>query len=343
MQKEIESLSIIPLLSPSAVKQAQPLSSNLLKKINDNRQKIKQIIKGHDSRLLVVVGPCSIHDKKIALEYASKLTKIADKLSEKLLIVMRTYFEKPRTTIGWRGFLTDPHLDGSYDINTGLKIARELLISINEAGLPTATEFLDTIIPSYFSDLISWVAMGARTSESQIHRELASGLMMPVGFKNSTSGNIQSAIDAVCVANHAHSSLVISENGQPILVKTNGNPDCHITLRGSNTHSNYSTIDIEESVNKLKMHALTPRLMIDCSHGNTGKNYELQSRVVDSVCEQLKSGSKNILGIMLESNLIAGKQTFQTRESLLYGQSITDACLSWNETVPLLEKLASVV
>ena len=340
MIMQTEHQSIIQINTPAAFKVECPLTYKIAQNIDHIREMAKEIILGKDKRLLVVVGPCSIHDINSALEYASHLQQVSERLSDDLCIVMRTYFEKPRTTLGWRGFLSDPHLDGSHDINLGLKLARKLLLHINDLGLGTATEFLDTIIPHYLADLISWVAMGARTSESQIHREVASGLPMPVGFKNNTYGNVQPAIDAVNVARHPHCTLGISQEGFPALFKTTGNSICHITLRGSHTHPNFHSQAVENAAHLLRLSHLNPAMMIDCSHGNTGKNYQLQQQVIQSVCEQIANGSNYIFGVMIESHLVAGKQKFIPHQPLTYGQSITDACLSWEDTIPLLEKLA---
>lgn len=333
----------IPFSTPIAIKQALPITPKITHLIHSARQQIQGIISGKDKRLLVIVGPCSIHDSQAALEYAAALQPVAKKLSESLFIVMRTYFEKPRTSEGWRGFIADPHLDGSHEINTGLTLTRKLLLDIHQLGIVVGTEFLNPIIPHYLADLISWGAIGARTVESQIHRELASGLPMPIGFKNNTSGNIQTAIDALYTVQHPRHFLSISEEGFPVIFKTNGNPYCHIILRGSHTRPNFYPYYVTKTINSLQSHQLNPRIMIDCSHGNTGKNYQLQARVVDSICGQIKQGQQALFGVMLESNLKAGKQLFSNKDSLVYGQSITDACLSFAETVPLLEQLANTV
>jgi 3-deoxy-7-phosphoheptulonate synthase len=343
MQHSIDSLRILSerhLITPIDLINELPLSLLAAEMIKEARLSVTKILKGEDRRLLVIAGPCSIHDSEAALEYAHLLKKTADIYADDLLIIMRMYLEKPRTTIGWKGIISDPLLDGSFDINYGLKIARKMLLDINAIGLPTATEFLDTIIPQYLSDLITWVAIGARTAESQTHRELASGLSMPVGFKNTTDGNVKIAIDAVHAASHSHHFLGISKDGVTSILSTEGNKDCHIILRGSNTTSNYAAENVKEAAEALKNANLTPRLVVDCSHGNSMKEHERQALVVDSIVEQLTNGTTEICGVMLESNLVAGKQSHHRGENLTYGQSITDACMSWDETIPLLKKLA---
>jgi 3-deoxy-7-phosphoheptulonate synthase len=306
-----------------------------------SRQTAADIISGRDKRLLVIVGPCSIHDVSGALEYAALLKAAAHQFADTLFIVMRVYFEKPRTILGWKGLINDPHLDNTFDIHYGLRSARKLLLELIALGIPTATEFLDTIIPQYLSDLICWSAVGARTVESQTHRELASGLSMPVGFKNTTDGNIKIAIDGVISAGHAHHFLSISKQGIASVVHTSGNPDCHIILRGSNHSTNYSPQDIQQATQALQQKNLPPYLIVDCSHGNSMKNHSQQHVVVNTLVEQMQAGVKAIRGVMLESYLVAGKQTLTRGEPLIYGQSITDACLSWDETQELLERLSS--
>jgi 3-deoxy-7-phosphoheptulonate synthase len=271
------------------------------------------------------------------------LKSAAEKLSDKLYIIMRVYFEKPRTTVGWKGLISDPWLDGSFDINQGLALARTLLLELSQLGVPAGTEFLDTFVPTYFSDLIAWCAIGARTVESQIHRELASGLPMPVGFKNNMDGNIKAAIDAVKAAQHSHSFLGITQAGMPAMTRTAGNKDCHIILRGSHTASNYADYSIREAADFLKEAQLTPRMMVDCSHGNSMKEYQRQRTVVHALIDQLKKGPRFINGIMLESHLVEGKQKLQAKKALTYGQSITDGCIGWEDTLVLLEELAKAV
>jgi 3-deoxy-7-phosphoheptulonate synthase len=328
------------LFKPDALISALPLAPELASIIQTARAITADIIHGRDDRLLVVVGPCSIHDENAALEYAELLKAAATRFADELFIVMRLYFEKPRTLLGWKGLISDPWLDNSYDINHGLQLARKILLQTTRIGMSAATEFLDNITPRYLSDLITWNAVGARTSESQLHRELTSGLVMPAGFKNSTDGNIQIAVDGVNAARSAHCFLGIADNGEPAIVRTQGNENCHIILRGSNTGVNYTASDVNNAVALLENAELPKRVMIDCSHGNSMKDFRRQHVVVADIVEQLRQGSPTILGVMLESNLVAGKQAFDSGQPLVYGQSITDACISWEETLPLLEQLA---
>jgi 3-deoxy-7-phosphoheptulonate synthase len=331
------------VIKPNELINEFPLTVNMGRLINNARCTISKIIQGQDKRLLVIVGPCSIHDTQAALEYAECLKTAAAHFSDELYFVMRVYFEKPRTTIGWTGLINDPFLNASYDINYGLRLARKLLLDINYLGLPAGTEFLNPATPQYLSDLISWSAIGARTVESQIHRELASGLSMPVGFKNNTDGNIKIAIDAANVARQSHHLININHHGQLATFQTNGNPDTHIILRGSNTIPNYSAEDVKKSVNLLRESQLSPYLIIDCSHGNSMKDHQRQKIVIDAIAEQISNGIAFIAGIMLESNLVAGKQELDQQQALVYGKSITDACIDWNDTLLLLEKLALAV
>lgn len=329
-----------PLLTPATLLNTLPLSSKALETVKTARAAARNIIQGTDKRLLVIVGPCSIHDTQAALEYATLLKTAAERLTNELFIIMRVYFEKPRTTVGWKGLIRDPLLDGSFNINNGLTLARKLLLDLAELGVPAGTEFLDSMTPAYLSDLIAWSVIGARTVESQIHRELASALAMPVGFKNNTEGNIKAAIDAVQVAQCPHHFLGINTLGIPSIIKTTGNPNGHIILRGSNTTTNYSVHHIHEAANLLRYANLTPRLMVDCSHGNSMKDYQKQLTVVQALTEQLRTGPSFICGIMLESHLLAGRQELHPKHPLIYGQSITDGCIAWEDTVPLLEKIA---
>lgn len=336
-----------PLLKPSSLHSSLPLSPNLVKAISAARTTLTNIIQGRDSRLLVLVGPCSLHDEQAALEYAERLKTAANRYSDELYVVMRTYFSKPRTAEGWKGLIYDPFLDNSHDIEQGLFLTRKILLEINRL-LPTACEFLDLFTPAYVQDLISWCAIGARTTASQIHRELASGLAMPVGFKNSVDGNIQIAIQAAKVAAAPHHYLGLNTEGEIAVIQTTGNEACHIILRGSLQSTNYSETHIQAAVQDLKLAGLTPRLMIDCSHGNCGKQYERQAQVVSMIRHYFEQSFKKLdpfplCGLMLESHLVGGKQHLGHRESLTYGQSITDACLSWQETEPLLTKLAQAV
>ncbi|MEC7984331.1 MAG: 3-deoxy-7-phosphoheptulonate synthase [Myxococcota bacterium] len=306
------------------------------------RKAIEEIISGKDSRLLVVVGPCSIHDVQEAKDYALKLYQTRKHFSKHLEIVMRVYLEKPRTILGWKGFINDPHLDGSFDVHTGLKKARNLLVSLSEIGMPVACEFLDMITPSYLEDLVSWGAIGARTTESQTHRELASGLKCPVGFKNATHGNIKVAIDGVKAAQSRHFRVTIDHQGQVSAVHTKGNPYAHIILRGG-VEPNYQENHIRQGAKALMERGLTPKLMVDCSHGNSSKQYQRQCIVGLNLCRQISHGSEAIMGVMIESNLVAGRQDFVVGQKLNYGQSITDACISWEETSEILGQLASAV
>lgn len=332
-----------PLLAPAILIEELPLTSQTTKLVDDTRKQAADIIQGKDDRLLVIVGPCSIHDPEAALDYANKLAPCIKKYAAELCIIMRVYFEKPRTTIGWKGLINDPHLDSSYKINQGLRHARKLLLDILEKGIPAGTEFLDTIIPQFIADLISWGAIGARTTESQVHRELASGLSMPVGFKNGTTGNIQVAIDAIQSASHPHQFLSVTKQGTAAIVSTMGNDDCHVILRGSITGPNYDENTIKETANNLEKAHLPERIMVDCSHGNSNKDHLRQLEVVKSLCEQISNGSETICGVMIESHLEEGKQALHPDKPLKYGQSITDACISWEQTAPVFAELASAV
>ncbi len=330
----------MPLISPNRLAQEFPASLALKNIIENARVTTRNIINKQDQRLLVIAGPCSIHDIHSGYAFAELLQQAISEFKNDLFIIMRVYFEKPRTTLGWRGLISDPYLDGSLNINHGLKLARQFLIALAELGVPAATEFLDPIIPQYLSDLISWNAVGARTAESQLHREIASGLPTPVGFKNSTNGNIQVAIDAANTARHPHQLLSIDENGSSTILHTKGNDCCHIILRGANDKTNYSAFDITNSIQMLKNSQLLPHVMIDCSHGNSMKNYQNQIQVAQTVCEQIEMGSEDIFGVMLESNLIAGNQRLEKNKKLIYGQSITDECISWDDTMELFSRLA---
>ncbi len=303
-----------------------------------------EIIHGLDDRLLVIVGPCSIHDPKAAVEYTEKLVDLRRQFADDLEIIMRVYFEKPRTTIGWKGLINDPDLDCSYHINHGLRVARELLLDINELGVPAGTEYLDMITPQYIADLISWGAIGARTTESQVHRELASGLSCPVGFKNGTDGNVKIAIDAINAASHEHVFLSVTKGGHSAIVVTGGNEDCHVILRGGKT-TNYDEKSVSECCEKLQAAGLRPSVMIDASHSNSHKKHKEQLAVVQDICRQISSGSYHIMGVMLESNLVEGNQPLVKgkEQELVYGQSITDACLGWDDTVKAVESLAHAV
>ncbi|MEY2660833.1 MAG: hypothetical protein RLZZ123_2005 [Pseudomonadota bacterium] len=314
--------------------------------VAQTRQKIQSILRGKDDRLLVVIGPCSIHDPAAAVEYGRRLKAQRDRFKDTLEIVMRVYFEKPRTTVGWKGLINDPYLDGSFRIDEGLRMARQLLIEINRLGLPAGSEFLDVISPQYIGDLISWGAIGARTTESQVHRELASGLSAPIGFKNGTDGNIKIATDAIQAAARGHHFLSVHKNGQVAIVQTQGNPDCHVILRGGKK-PNYDLASVQAACADLKSSALPERLMVDFSHANSSKQHEKQLDVARDVASQMASGSRNIFGVMIESHLLAGAQKFNPGKDpihqLTYGQSITDACLGWEDSVQALEVLSQAV
>lgn len=301
------------------------------------------IIHGEDDRLLVIVGPCSIHDPKAAREYASRLTEVRRRLQADLEIVMRVYFEKPRTTVGWKGLINDPDMDGSCRINHGLRLARELILDINNMELPTGVEYLDMITPQYIADLVSWGAIGARTTESQVHRQLASGLSCPVGFKNGTDGNVDIAIDAIGAAEHSHSFLSVTKGGISAIVTTTGNDDCHIILRGGKNGPNYDAQHVAAACKQLEAAGHRPSLMVDASHANSHKICREQIHVVHDICSQVADGSFSIMGVMIESNLVEGKQKAEPGKELVYGQSITDACLGWEDTEKLLEDLARAV
>jgi 3-deoxy-7-phosphoheptulonate synthase len=306
------------------------------------RKAVHDILRGADDRLLVVVGPCSIHDYKAAIEYAKRLKAERDRLSHDLAIVMRVYFEKPRTTVGWKGFINDPRLDETFDMNEGLRLARKLLLEINEAGVPAGTEFLDLISPQYIADLIAWGAIGARTTESQSHRQLASGLSCPVGFKNGTDGNIRIAVDAIKAASARHHFISVTKSGHVAVFKTAGNEDCHVILRGGKA-PNYDSASVDAACRQLAEAGLAQRVMVDFSHANSAKDYRRQSEVAKDVAGQLAGGERRIVGVMVESHLNAGRQDLLPGRKLDYGVSITDACLGWDETVKLLDTLADAV
>ena len=332
------------LIAPALLMSEFNISDEVAKLVNDSRIAAGNVLNGTDDRLLVVVGPCSIHDIEAAVEYASKLKEQIDKHKDDLLIIMRVYFEKPRTTVGWKGLINDPNLDGSFDINKGLEIARKLLIDLNELGVPAGTEFLDTISPQYIADLVSWGAIGARTTESQIHRELASGLSMPIGFKNGTGGSVQIAVDGIKAASMPHNFLSVTKQGVSAIVGTVGNKDCHIILRGSSAGPNYDSEAIENTSSLLEKNALPRQLMIDCSHGNSLKDHKNQPKVAKAIATQLAEGSSDIAAVMGESNLEQGNQKLSDDLSALkYGQSVTDACVDWGDTELILDELAQGV
>ena len=328
---------IVRLLSPRELRAQTPSTDAMSATVARSRERIIRILRQEDPRLLVVIGPCSIHDRKSALEYAERLNAMRKEFAGQMEIVMRVYFEKPRTTIGWKGMINDPHLDGSQDIETGLKIARELLLEIVGMGLPAATEFLDPIVPQYIADLISWAAIGARTTESQTHREMASGLSMPVGLKNGTDGSLQVAIDAMGAARHSHSFLGINEDGVTSIVRTTGNPHVHAVLRGGRAKTNYDAESIRAAEDKLISEKLPPVLMVDCSHANSEKKFARQEEVWHSVIQQRVEGTRSVIGLMVESSLVEGNQPIpKNLKDLKYGVSITDSCIGWETTERML-------
>jgi 3-deoxy-7-phosphoheptulonate synthase len=330
------------LLPPVALLERYPATAPAANTVAATRRNIHQILQGQDDRLLVVIGPCSIHDVTAAKEYAGRLLKLRQELSSQLEIVMRVYFEKPRTTVGWKGLINDPYMDNSYQINDGLRLARNLLLEINDSGLPTAGEFLDMITPQYVADLMSWGAIGARTTESQVHRELASGLSCPVGFKNGTDGTIKVAIDAINAASAPHCFLSVTKWGHSAIVNTTGNSDCHIILRGGK-QPNYQAADVKLVKEGLQKAGLSAQLMIDFSHANSCKQFKKQMDVCQDVCQQLAQGEKAIIGVMVESHLVEGNQDLDAGQPLVYGQSVTDACIGWQDTEKLLRQLAGAV
>jgi len=334
---------VVELAPPERLLEELPLGEERGKAVIRGREEVREVLQGRDPRLMVVVGPCSVHDPKAALEYATKLSALAKSLSNELLVVMRVYFEKPRTTTGWKGLINDPHLDESGDVNAGLRIARKLLLQVVDLGLPIGCEFLDPITPQYIADTVAWGAIGARTAESQTHRQLASGLSMPIGFKNRTDGNIQVAVDAVRAAAVSHAFAGIDDAGMPAILHTTGNPDCHIILRGGHGMPNYNPPEVEDALVTLGVSGLSERLVIDASHDNSGKDPERQFLAAGDIADQIADGNKAIVGVMLESFLVRGRQNLVPGEPLVYGQSITDACIDWEDTVSALERFGAAV
>jgi len=328
--------------SPAAIHNQFPISESAATTVANSRTAIHNILHGKDDRLLVIIGPCSVHDPKSAIEYAEKLKVVREQLKDDLEIVMRVYFEKPRTTVGWKGMINDPHLNETFDINEGLKRARKLLLDVNEMGLPAGTEFLDLISPQYVADLISWGAIGARTTESQGHRELSSGLSCPVGFKNGTDGTMRIAVDAMRAAERPHVFMSLTKEGRSAIFNTTGNEDTHIILRGG-SRPNYDQESVAEAANEMESAGLRPNLMIDFSHANSRKQHDKQIEVARDVASQIRRGNHNITGVMIESHLVAGRQDLIEGRELVYGQSITDACIHWGDSVPVLEQLAAAV
>jgi 3-deoxy-7-phosphoheptulonate synthase len=330
---------VLPLISPERLRAELPVSPESAATVLAGRSEVEAILRGEDDRLLAIVGPCSIHDPDAAREYARRLAAVRRETADRLAVLMRVYFEKPRTTIGWKGLINDPHLDGSSDIELGLRLARGLLVDITQMGLPAATEFLDPIVPRYLADLVSWAAVGARTTESQTHREMASGLSMPVGFKNTTDGSLQVAIEALTAARSPHSFLGIDAAGRTSIIRTAGNPAGHLVLRGGRGSSNYDAVSIAEALERLRSADLPPAVLVDCSHANSGKVPARQEEVWQSVVAQRRAGTRGLIGLMLESHLHEGQQPFpQPRDRLRYGVSITDACLGWEATERLLRE-----
>jgi 3-deoxy-7-phosphoheptulonate synthase len=333
-----------PLLYPATLHYEYPITEKAASLVCHTRRKIRHILHGEDKRVLVIVGPCSIHDVEAAIEYGERLRELRERLQERLEIVMRVYFEKPRTTTGWKGLINDPYIDDSYMINTGLRWARKLLLDLAQMGLPAATELLDPIIPQYIADLISWTAIGARTTESQTHREMASGLSMPVGFKNGTDGSLDSAMNAMLAASGSHHFLGINYEGLASIVTTTGNPDGHVVLRGGQSGTNYDLESVEMAANLLTKKSMNSRLMIDCSHGNSSKDYQRQPIVLSAIADQIAAGSPHLMGVMVESHLVAGNQSIpKDITQLVKGKSITDACVDFTTTTTMLENLADAV
>ncbi|MCG7573902.1 3-deoxy-7-phosphoheptulonate synthase [Phaeobacter sp. CNT1-3] len=332
---------MMEMRTPDELTAKLPITAQAIRTVLDGRSAMQKVLHGHDDRLIVVVGPCSIHDPEAAMDYARRLAPLRAELGDQLEIVMRVYFEKPRTISGWKGLINDPGLDGTFCIDAGLEVARQLLLDINQLGLPVGTEFLDASVPQYISDLVSWAAIGARTTESQIHREMASGLSCPVGFKNGTRGNVQIAIDAARSAAHPHHFMALAKNGRPAIAATSGNPDCHIILRGGGG-TNYDATSVDAACRMAEQDGIRPHVMIDASHANSGKDPMKQPMVLEDIAGQMEAGDTRITGVMIESNLVAGRQDLGD-EPLTYGQSITDGCLGWDDTAFMLRRLAQAV
>ncbi|MBX3739907.1 MAG: 3-deoxy-7-phosphoheptulonate synthase [Akkermansiaceae bacterium] len=335
---------INPLISPAVLAYYLPISEQASELVANSRAQAEAILRGDDDRLLAIIGPCSIHDPEAALEYAAKLKVEAERLKDDVFVIMRVYFEKPRTTVGWKGLINDPHLDDSFDINHGLRVARGLLLDLANMGVPAGTEFLDTISPQYIADLIAWGAIGARTTESQIHRELASGLSMPVGFKNGTGGSIQIALDAIQSASRPHHFLSVTKQGVSAIVSTAGNESCHLILRGGKSGPNYDKQSVAAAEAMLREQNLPASVMVDCSHGNSMKDYRNQPMVAADLCNQISAGSRTVTSVMIESNLVEGNQSLsKDLSSLVRGKSVTDACIGWDDTVEVLDRFAAAI
>lgn len=331
------------ILTPEELMRDLPLSEQASNTVTDARQHVYDVLDGKDDRLVIIMGPCSIHDTVAAIDYADRLKQLIDELEDDLIIIMRVYFEKPRTTVGWKGLINDPDLDGSFHINKGVRKARELLLNLSEMGVPAGHEYLDLISPQYISDLVSWGAIGARTTESQGHRELASGLSCPVGFKNGTDGGVQVALDAMGAAQGKHNFISITLQGHSAIFSTAGNEYTHVILRGGSDRPNYDRVSVDTVTQKLEAAGLNPRLMVDCSHANSQKQFEKQIEVCRDLIHQIKTGQDNIFGMMIESHLVEGRQDYRGGAELVYGQSITDACIGWEDSEMLLRELAGAV
>lgn len=341
--RDLRVTSLRPLLSPALLVEDLPLDAQGAQVVRCTRQEVVRILDRDDDRLVVVVGPCSVHDCNAALDYAKRLAGVSERLVNDLRLVMRVYFEKPRTTVGWKGLINDPHLDGSFAVNQGLRLARELLLDVIALGLPAGCEFLDPITPQFFADAVTWGAIGARTTESQVHRQLASGLSMPIGFKNGTSGDVQIAVDAIRAAAHPHCFFGVTDQGLAGIVETRGNHDCHVILRGGHHGPNYDAANVQRVLGILRRNRLPERLVIDASHGNSSRDYRRQPEVIDAIAAQVASGERGIVGVMLESFLVEGRQDLTEPSNLAYGQSVTDACIGWETTESTLEDLAVAV
>lgn len=329
------------MLPPDQLKSELPITEDISELVFHSREEIRDVLHGRDSRMLAIVGPCSIHDTEAALDYARQLASLRERVRKDILVVMRVYFEKPRTTVGWKGLINDPHLNGTYDIPVGLRLARKVLAEVAAIGLPTATEMLDPIVPQYIADLVSWAAIGARTTESQTHREMSSGLSMPVGFKNATDGGIEVAVNAIISAARSHRFLGVDGLGRVSVVRTSGNPDCHLVLRGGADGPNYDAEAVRGASNQLLASGANPHMIVDCSHDNSGKDHARQPDVASAVAAQVRAGQPSIVGVMIESNIVAGKQSSKGDSSqLVYGQSITDACVDLRSTEAMLLELA---
>ncbi|MBY6240153.1 3-deoxy-7-phosphoheptulonate synthase [Methylosinus sp. Sm6] len=345
MPTETDDLRIVKikeLTPPATIMRELPRSEHASHVVASARAELREVLRGRDDRLAVVIGPCSIHDPDAALDYARKLARARDELSDRLLIIMRVYFEKPRTTVGWKGLINDPRLDGSFDIETGLRLARRLLLEVNELGLPAGCEFLDMTTPQYIADLVGWGAIGARTTESQVHRELASGLSCPIGFKNGTDGNVRIAVDAALSAAQPHHFLAVTKDGRCAIAATSGNEDCHLILRGGKT-PNFDAASVAAACAEAGKSGVSPFVMVDASHANSGKKPENQPLVIEELAQRIEAGERSVIGVMIESHLVGGRQDLVAGRPLVYGQSVTDGCLDWPLSVDCLRRLAGAV